>query len=124
MAGEDRQRGQATVELVLVLPVVVLLALLVAQAAALARDQLLVLHAAREAARAAAVDPSSGSAAEAAEAAADLDPDRLSTDVQGRGERGSRVTAVVRYRAATSVPLVGALLGDVTLRGSATMRVE
>jgi Flp pilus assembly protein TadG len=124
MAGEDRQRGQATVELVLVLPVVVLLALLVAQAATLARDQLLVLHAAREAARAAAVDPSSGAGASAAQAAADLDPDRLDTDVQGRGERGSRVTAVVRYRAPTSVPLVGALLGDVTMQGSATMRVE
>jgi Flp pilus assembly protein TadG len=121
---EGRQRGQATVELVLVLPVVVLLALIVAQAAVLARDQLLVVHAAREAARAAAVEPDPGAARSAATEAGPLDEQRLRTEVRGRGERGSRVTATVSYRAPTTVPLVGWLLGDLTLRASATMRVE
>jgi hypothetical protein len=42
----------------------------------------------------------------------------------GRGERGSRVTVTVTYRAPTAVPVVGAVLGDVSLTSSATMRVE
>src|SRR5918995_3019013 len=49
--------GQATVELALVLPLVAVLLLSIVQAAVLARDQILVTHAAREAVRAAAVDP-------------------------------------------------------------------
>lgn len=124
MDREGRQGGQATVELVLVLPVVVLLALLVAQAAVLARDQLLVVHAAREAARAAAVDPDPSAAGAAAAEAGPLDDRRLRTTLRGRHEAGSRVTATVSYRAATTTPLVGRLLGDITLTGSATMRVE
>jgi hypothetical protein len=34
------------------------------------------------------------------------------------------VTVTVSYRAPTTMPLVGPLLGDVALTGSATMRVE
>ena len=49
--------GQASVELALVLPLVVLLLLAVVQLGLLVRDQILVVHAAREAAREAAVDP-------------------------------------------------------------------
>ena len=50
-----RQRGQATVELALALPLVCLLLLAVLQVAVVARDRLAVEHAARAAARAAAV---------------------------------------------------------------------
>lgn len=124
MGREDRQRGQATVELVLVLPVLVTLALLVAQAAAIGRDQLLVAHAAREAARAAAVDDDPGAGASAARGSAAFEQGRVSVAISGRGATGSRVTATVTYRAPTNVPVVGALLGDVVLRSSATMRVE
>lgn len=124
MAREDPQGGQATVELVLVLPVVVLLALVVAQAAAVGRDQLLVVHAAREAARAAAVDPDPGVAQAAARGAAALEADRLTVSSGDRGGAGSRLTTEVRYRSPTRVPLVGALVGDVTLTASVTMRVE
>ena len=52
-----RHRGQATVELALGLPVVCIGVLLVLQLALVGRDAVLVAHAAREAARAAAVDP-------------------------------------------------------------------
>ena len=37
---------------------------------------------------------------------------------------GGRLTLTVRYRAPTTVPLIGALLGDRTLAAEATMRVE
>lgn len=115
--------GQATVELALVLPLVALLALVVVQVGLVVRDQLLVTHAAREAARIAAVDPEPGAPAAAARAAAaDLDPGRL--DVTASGRASGRVRVEVSYRAPTVVPLVGALLDDVTLRAAVTMRVE
>jgi hypothetical protein len=88
------------------------------------RDQILVVHAAREAAREAAVDAAPGVPAGAAAASSTLDSGRLTVDTEGRGEAGSRVKVHVRYRAPTDVPVVGAALPDVTLEASATMRVE
>ena len=117
-------RGQATVELALCLPVVCLLLLVVVQVGLVVRDQVLTTHAAREAARTAAVDARGGAPAEAARAAGPLDPARLSVRVGGRAGPGSRVRVEVTYRAPTDVPLVGALLGDVPLHASVTMRVE
>jgi Flp pilus assembly protein TadG len=112
------------VELALLLPLVVLLLLAILQVSLLARDVVLVTHAAREAARAAATDADPAAAADAARASAGLDPHRLSVEVSGRDGPGSRVRVVVVYRAVTDVPIVGALLGDRTISASATMRVE
>lgn len=120
-AGEG---GQATVELALLLPVVVVLLLVILQVGLIARDVVLVTHAAREAARAAAVDPDPGAARAAAAAAGGLAADRLTVGVRGRGDAGSRVRVRITYRAPTDVPLVGALVGDRTLRAEASMRVE
>jgi hypothetical protein len=103
---------------------VVILLLLLVQAGVLARDQVLVTHAAREAVRAAAVDDDAGAPERAAVAAGPLDASRLSVESRGRGEPGSRVTVEVTYRAATSVPLIGRFVGDVDLHARATMRVE
>jgi Flp pilus assembly protein TadG len=116
--------GQASVELALVLPLVVLLLLAVVQLGLLVRDQILVVHAAREAAREAAVDPAADAPRRAAVASSTLAGDRLTVTSTGRGAAGSRVTVEVAYKASTGVPLVGAALGDLTLRASATMRVE
>lgn len=118
------EAGQASVELALLLPVVVVLLLAVLQLGLVARDVVLVTHASREAARAAAVDPTPGAAREAALASSGLDRDRLALDVRGRAGAGSRVRVEVRYRVPTDVPIIGALLGDRTVRSSATMRVE
>ena len=118
-------RGQATVELALVLPLVAVLVLLVLQVGLVIRDHLLVEHAAREAARAASVaDADRSSAANrAAVRSADLDAGRLrvSSNVT---DGGQGVAVHVDYRSATDVPLVGLLLPDVELRGDAVMRVE
>jgi len=119
-----RDRGQASVELALLLPVVVLLLLAVLQVGLMARDVVLVTHASREAARAAATDPAPSAALGAARSSSGLDPDRLSVDVSGRGKAGSRVRVEVTYRSPTAVPIIGALLGDRTIKSSATMRVE
>jgi TadE-like protein len=120
----ERDAGQATAELALVMPLVAGLLLAIIQAGVLARDQLLVTHAAREAVRAAAVDDDPAAARRAAEQAGPLAADRLDTEVVERGEVGGRVKVVVRYHAPTRIPLVGALAGDVVLDASATMRVE
>lgn len=90
--------------------------------AIVARDQLLVVHATREAARAAAVEPDAGAArAGAARATTALDPDRLDVDADRIGDH---VRVRVRYRSRTDLPLVGFLVPDPVLRGELTMRVE
>lgn len=116
--------GQASVELALVLPLVVFLLLVIVQLGLVVRAQVLVTHAAREAARAAAVDSDPSAAGDAARASSSLDPSRLDVTVTGRGDTGSHAVVHVVYRTPTDVPLVGVLLGDVELRADATMRVE
>jgi Flp pilus assembly protein TadG len=127
MAGEARSRdgpGQAAVELALALPLLLVVLLSVVQIGLVVRAQLLVTHAAREGARAAAVDATPGAAAAAAAASADLDPSRLTVRTSGRAGAGSRVEVEVRYLVVTDVPIVGAFVVDVTVRSTATMRVE
>jgi Flp pilus assembly protein TadG len=119
-----RQAGQATVEVALVVPLVALLALGVVQVGVLVHDQLLVTAAAREAVRAAAVSSDDAGARRAAGSVGRLDPGRLRVDVsRGAGESGL-VEARVSYTALTRVPVVGALLPDVSLSAEAVMRSE
>ena len=124
MRKERGSEGQAAVELALALPLVAVLLLALVQLGFLVRDQVLVVHAAREAVRQAAVDPASDAARRAAAASSGLASDRLEVTVSGRGGPGSRVRVTVTYRAPTNVPLVGAAVGDVDMHASATMRVE
>ena len=115
-----RDRGQATVELALCLPLLCILMLGVVQVAVVVRDQLAVQLAAREAARAAAVaaDPG-GAAGAAADAASTLRPLDIATSTSG-----ATVTATVRFVEHTDVPLIGALLPDLTLSANASMQLE
>ena len=115
------ESGQATAELALVTPFVLLLFLCLVQVGLVARDQILVTHAARAGARAAAVDPRPDIAAGAASSASDLERDRMSVDMTVVG-RVVRVT--VRYRAPPSVPFIGTLVGDVALRSNSPFRLE
>ncbi len=118
------QSGQAAVELALAFPFAALLLLLLVQVGLIVRDQILVVHAAREAAREAAVEPAPGAARDAAVSGSGLDPERLQVEVADRGPPGSRVRVTATYRAPTVVPIVGAAMGDIALRATATMRVE
>lgn len=115
-------RGQAAVELALALPLVAVFLFGAVQVVAVARDQIAVVHAARELARAAAVagdPPPNGSSIVGG--ITDLEPARLAVSVSSSSEL---VRAEVRYRSATDVPFVGALLPDVTVVGTATMARE
>ncbi len=120
----SRQRGQATVELSLILPVIALLALLVGQVGVVATDAVLVHHAAREAARAAAVEPQIGVATAAAQGAAGLAPERMTVNLAGGRSAGDSLRVTVRYSAPTHVPMVGRLIGDIDLSSTVTIRVE
>lgn len=117
-------RGQATVELALALPLLVLLTLAVVQVGVLARDRVAVTHAARAGARAAVVDPSPEGVRTAVARATGLDASRLRVDVAGGGTSGSLVTVRVSYRDATDVALIGPLVPDVVLTETLVARVE
>ena len=120
MAGRPLEAGQTTAELAVVFPVVLLLALTLIQAALVLRDDLVLVDAAREAARAASLDPDQARAERAA--AAVLPGATVSS--RARPPVGELVTVRVSYRSATSLPLVGPLLPDPVLVARATMRVE
>ena len=111
-------RGQATLELALVLPLVLAIALLVVQLGLVVRDQQLVVNAAREGARSAATDPTLASARQAAVNSGDLDGDRLTITLD---TDATTVTVTATYRSTTEVPLIGPLVGDVTMTESVTM---
>ena len=113
-------RGQATVELVFMLPIVLVLLLAVVQVAVVARAHVLVGAAARDAARAAAVGEVDSARAAALDGSG-LDATRTEVHVDVGDDT---VTARVTYRDDTSVPLVGRLAGDVTVQASVTMRRE
>ncbi len=115
------ESGQATVELALLTPLLVLLLLAVAQVGLVARDQILVVHAARAGARAAAVDPRVEVAVSGALEATSLPPDETEVHVVFEGPV---VTVTVAHRSSTTVPLVGALVDDVLVRATVTFRVE
>jgi hypothetical protein len=104
--------------------VVALLLLALLQVGLVARDVVLVSHAAREGARAAATDRDPSAAERAATRSGGLDPARMEVAVRGRDGPGSRVRVTVTYRIPTSVPIVGAFLGEKRVETSVTMRVE
>jgi TadE-like protein len=112
-----RERGQATVEFVLVLPLIVFGMLAILQVGLVVRDQVAVIHAAREAVRAASVDGDPGRAAHRVLARAEV-------HVGSRPAVGQPITVDVSYHDRTDVPLVGALFPDLDLHASATMRLE
>jgi uncharacterized protein (UPF0333 family) len=114
------ERGQASVELALVLPVLVLFLLGLIQTALVARDQVLVQDAARAAAREASVgaDPKRASDAARRSLAG------VTVEVHRTGGVGDPVEVVARYHDHTDLPLVGRFFPDVDLVGRATMRAE
>jgi hypothetical protein len=120
LRGGTPQAGQATVEFAFLLPLIVLAGLAVIQIGLVVRDQMGVVHAAREAARAASVhrDP------DAPARAAHRTLPHAEVDVGPRPRIGDEITVTVRYHSVTSLPLVGALMPDPDLHASATMRVE
>ena len=124
MTGSDAG-GQATAELAVLLPALLILLLLVVQVGVVARDYVAIHHVAREAARQAAVEPDRRAVAARAEAVSvAIDPDRLRVGLIGGRSRGDLLAVEVDYRSPTVVPVVGALIGDIELSARAVVAVE
>jgi Flp pilus assembly protein TadG len=119
----DADGGSAAIEFALVLPLVILVLVASIEVLAVARSQLQLTHAAREAAREAASTPDPSAAVAAARSAL---PGDLASRAEVTVEREHRVggkavaTIVVRHRLAAS--LFGGI--DLPLRSRAVMRVE
>lgn len=122
MRRSNDDAGQATVEVALAVPLLVIVMLFGVQIALVIRDQIATIAAAREAARAVIVADGKTSVADAAVArTAALDPSRRSVKVSINGQL---VTATVTYRSPTDLPLVGIFIPDIVVHGSATMALE
>ena len=119
-----RQAGQAAVELALVTPLLFVLLLVVVQVGLVVRDEVLVVNAAREGARAAAVDPAPDAAEKAAAAGPGLDPARLRVTVRRGTGPGATVRVDVDYQAPTDVPVLSGFVRAVSVHGDAVVRIE
>lgn len=103
------------------LPLVLFLVLGLLQVGVMVRDQIMVLGAAREGVRQAIVTPDRGKISAAASAAA---PGlSLTVHVERGTERGDPARVEVSAPPA-QLPVVGAMVGGLTLRASAAMRME
>ena len=120
-AKTEPKKGQATVELALLLPFFALLLMAIIQVGLVVHARVLVTHAAREGARAAAVGASDEEVRQAVAVAGDLPVHRLRVEVAR--VNGAAVVSVY-YVDPTVVPLIGAMLSDVELAATATMRLE
>ena len=115
MIGPSRRcRGQSTVELAAVLPVLVILTLLVIQAALVGRDRIVLTHRCRAAARAAMVTPTNAAATDAGKGAAS-EGSGFVAHLEGRIAVGELVTGL---------PLVGPMLGDPEVTERFVVRIE
>ena len=116
-------RGQATVEVALLLPVIVILLAGILWVAQLGSDQISVINGARAGARVASVapDPDSNAIADAVAQASGLDESRLDHRVTIDGDL---ITVLVTYRSPAKIPIVGATMAERTLSAEATFLRE
>ena len=118
------ERGQATVELALCLPLLAVVCAGLVETSMIAVDQVRVWHAAREAVRASAVDPDPAAARAAAESSGLARPQVVVEPGAEERSPGEATTVVVSYPYDARVPLLDALFERVVLRAEATMRIE
>jgi len=116
-----RDRGQATVEFAVLMPLLALWLLLLVQVTFVARDRIDLQGAARDAARAAAVSPPSERLIRATRAARSSSTSRVAVGVEVVGRT---VTVVLHLHERAAVPLVGALVPDIDMTARATMPLD
>jgi uncharacterized membrane protein len=114
-----RDRGQAVVEFALTLPLVVLTICLVVEVGAITIDQIRLVHLCRDATRAASVSADPVSVAREAVATSDADDTEVVVTIED-----DVVTVSLSRIHRPEVPLIGALLPDVTLNEQLSMHTE
>lgn len=123
-------RGQALVELAVVMPVVLLVLLAILEFGLMFYAYLTVAHAAREGARTGIVPGATDAdiRQRVYEAASELPQERVSVSIsppQGARYAGDPLTVQVSYRYPVLIPLLAAVLGsEVDLTGVYSMRIE
>ncbi len=118
------QAGSATVELALALPILTIFLLLIVQVGVVMLDQLAVTQAAREGARAAAVDPKNGVGAAAARRATGLPSERLAVVVSKPSGSPKMVTVRTSFTSRVVFPFTQRVLLEPKVEGRASMLVE
>jgi len=119
------ERGQSTVEFAIMTPLIVFVALAIAQVALVAYSQIAVVHTAREVARAVSREPAAD-VAQVQDDVGSLPASDLQIDVSFAQASGSDLS-VVRVHARYEVPsLIGffGMLGTYEVEAAASMLVE
>ncbi len=117
---KDTERGQATVELAIILPFIVFLAAGLIQCGLIVANQLAVWNAARSAARAAAISPNPQlDAKQAANSAVNLRPLQVTITTID-----DVVSAHVVYLDHTNLPIIGMLFPEISLEATVAMLRE
>jgi len=118
------ERGQATVEFVLCLPIAALVLGMLIEIGLLVGDHVRLLHAARESARIAIVESDPEEIRDAAEQGG-LAPLVVKVEPEfADRSTGEPLTVTLTYKPSGRLPLLGDLIADRTLTSSATMRIE
>jgi Flp pilus assembly protein TadG len=116
--------GQSTLELALCLPLVAVVLAAAVEVALLSGDQVRLWHAAREAARTAAVNPDAAAVSAAVERSGLEGVAVVVTPDAAHRVAGRPVTVRLTYRPASGVPLLRNVLAPLALEASTTMRIE
>jgi hypothetical protein len=118
------EQGQATVELVLCLPILALVLAVLIEVGLLIGDQIRLWHAARETARVAVVDSDPNEIRAAAEHGG-LGPLDIGIEPKfADRSTGEPLTVTLTYSSPGHLPLLGALISGRDMTASATMRIE
>lgn len=119
-------RGQATLEAALAMPIVLLALLLIVQVGIVVRDALALDQAAREGVRAMAVSASPDDARDAVgRAAGPLDAGRITITTSSSSKRGDNGQVELSYVEELRIPIVSRFLRmRLPLKAEATMRLE
>jgi hypothetical protein len=118
------ERGQATVEFVLCLPIAALVLGMLIEIGLLVGDHVRLWHAARESARIAIVDSDPEAIRSAAEHGG-LAPLEVEVDPEfADRSTGRSLTVTLSYEPSGRLPLIGDLISGRTMTSSATMRIE
>lgn len=122
-------RGQALVEMALVLPIFILLVMGIIDFGRLFNAQISITHASREGARQAAVGTSDTQVVSLVKGAAtNLDPTRITVTIlpgPSSRQKGASITVTVGYRLELITPVIGTMLGGARdLAASTMMRLE
>ncbi len=122
-------RGQAIVEMALVLPIFILLVMGIIDFGRLFNAQITLTHASREGARQASVGTVDSEVVTLVkDAASGLDPSLVSVSIKpdpSLRQKGDSITVAVTYRLEILTPVIGNILGGTRdLTASTMMRIE